>query len=81
MISRANNSIYGLYASVFTNDLNRSIRMAKYLEAGSVAVNTSSPYYCHDLPFGGYKSSGTGRELGQEGLEAWLEVKSIYMKL
>lgn len=55
--------------------------MAKYLEAGSVAVNTSSPYYCHDLPFGGYKSSGTGRELGQEGLEAWLEVKSIYMKL
>ncbi|KAJ9326848.1 hypothetical protein DTO027B5_4674 [Paecilomyces variotii] len=81
VVSRANNTIYGLYASVFTNDLNRSIRMAKYLEAGTVAVNTSSPYYCHDLPFGGYKSSGTGRELGQEGLEAWLEVKSIYVKL
>ncbi|OGM49498.1 aldehyde dehydrogenase [Aspergillus bombycis] len=81
VIRAANDSEYGLYASVFTRDINRAIRVAKYFEAGSIGVNTSSPYYCQDLPLGGFKGSGTGRELGDEGLEAWTEVNSIYISL
>ncbi|KAL4744932.1 hypothetical protein BDW72DRAFT_208623 [Aspergillus terricola var. indicus] len=81
VIRAANDSEYGLYASVFTRDINRAIRFAKYFEAGSVGVNTTSPYYCQDLPLGGFKGSGTGRELGDEGLETWTEVKSIYISL
>ncbi|EYE93125.1 aldehyde dehydrogenase family protein [Aspergillus ruber CBS 135680] len=81
VISRANDSEFGLYATVFTCDLNRAIRMAKNFEAGSVGVNISSPYYCQDLPMGGFKQSGTGRELGKEGLDMWTEVKSVYVSL
>ncbi|BCS30146.1 uncharacterized protein APUU_80449A [Aspergillus puulaauensis] len=81
VIRAANDSEYGLYASVFTRDINRAIRVAKYFEAGSIGVNTSSPYYCQDLPLGGFKGSGTGRELGDEGLQAWTEVKSVYISL
>ncbi|PKK48521.1 hypothetical protein CI102_5759 [Trichoderma harzianum] len=81
VLDRANDTEYGLYASVFTRDLNRAIRIAKGFEAGAVGVNTASPYYSQDLPLGGYKSSGSGRELGQEGLESWTEVKSVYIDL
>ncbi|GLA67592.1 hypothetical protein AtubIFM54640_011260 [Aspergillus tubingensis] len=81
VIRAANDSEYGLYASVFTRDISRAIRVAKSFEAGSVGVNTTSPYYCQDLPLGGYKGSGTGRELGEEGLLAWTEVKSVYISL
>lgn len=75
----ANNSQYGLYASIFTHDINRAIRFAKALESGAVAVNTSSPYYPVDLPLGGSKVSGTGKEMGQEGLDHWTELKSIFI--
>ncbi|KAL6246295.1 hypothetical protein RBB50_006531 [Rhinocladiella similis] len=78
VLDLANDTEYGLYASIFTLNINRAIRMAKGLESGSVAVNTSSPYYPMDLPLGGAKGSGTGREMGQEGLDAWSEVKSVY---
>lgn len=80
-MARANNTDYGLYASVFTRDFNRAIRIAKGFEAGAVGANTASPYYSQDLPLRGYKSSGSGRELGQEGLESWTEVKSVYIDL
>ncbi|PYH69528.1 aldehyde dehydrogenase [Aspergillus vadensis CBS 113365] len=60
VIRAANASEYGLYASVFTRDITRAIRVAKSFEAGSVGVNTTSPYYCQDLPLGGNKGSGTG---------------------
>ncbi|PYH76800.1 aldehyde dehydrogenase [Aspergillus uvarum CBS 121591] len=79
VVAKANDSVYGLYASVFTRDLQRAIRLAKQCEAGSVAINTSSPYFCQDLPLGGYKGSGLGRELGQEGLDAWTETKTVYI--
>ncbi|KIV83633.1 hypothetical protein PV11_05639 [Exophiala sideris] len=81
VVKRANDTVYGLYASVFTRDINRAIRIAKAFEAGTVAVNETSPYYCQDLPIGGYKGSGIGRELGDEGLHAWTETKTIYMNL
>ncbi len=76
----ANDNIYGLAASVFTRDLSRAHRMVKKLEAGSVCVNT------HDaidvsLPFGGYKQSGIGKDMGPEQLAHFLETKSVIMQL
>ncbi|KAF2811311.1 aldehyde dehydrogenase [Mytilinidion resinicola] len=74
VLARANDTEYGLYASVYTKDIQRAIRLAKQLESGTVAINCTSPLMAFDIAFGGYKSSGDGRQFGQEGLEAWLEV-------
>lgn len=51
-------------ASVFTKDINRAIRVSKALEAGTVTVNTAAPTMAHEMPFGGWKGSGMGREIG-----------------
>jgi acyl-CoA reductase-like NAD-dependent aldehyde dehydrogenase len=72
----ANDSKYGLFATVWTRNPARSLRLARQLEAGMVAVNT--PYTAFPgIPFGGYKQSGFGRELGIETLELYLETKSV----
>jgi acyl-CoA reductase-like NAD-dependent aldehyde dehydrogenase len=72
----ANDSMYGLFATVWTGDPARSLRVARQIEAGMVAVNT--PYTAFPgIPFGGYKQSGFGRELGLETLELYLETKSV----
>ncbi|OPB42775.1 hypothetical protein A0O28_0084110 [Trichoderma guizhouense] len=68
-------------SDIMKKEIFGAIRIAKGFEAGAVGVNTASPYYSQDLPLGGYKSSGSGRELGQEGLESWTEVKSVYIDL
>ncbi|XP_022701443.1 aldehyde dehydrogenase, mitochondrial-like [Varroa jacobsoni] len=80
LIDRANNSKYGLAAAIFTKDLDRAIHMSNALQAGTVWVN------CYDAlaaqaPFGGYKMSGLGRELGEYGLQAYTEVKTVCMKI
>ena len=72
----ANDSNYGLAAYVFTKDLNRTLRLAEALEAGTIAVNDGLPT-TSDCPFGGMKQSGWGRELGSEGMEAFLETKHV----
>jgi len=79
-IRLANDNIYGLAGSVFTQDISRALRIVKQLEAGSVCVNT------HDavdfsMPFGGYKQSGIGKDMGPEQLEHFLETKSVIVKL
>ncbi|CEQ41134.1 SPOSA6832_02827 [Sporobolomyces salmonicolor] len=79
-IRRANDTDYGLYASLFTRDIDRAIRVAKALQAGTVGVNTSSPSTAHELPFGGYKLSGVGREGGVDSLYTWTEAKSVIIK-
>lgn len=80
-IEKANDTQYGLYASVFTNDVNRAMRVAKKLEAGTVGVNCTSPTTAMDMPFGGYKMSGTGREGYGYSLDHYLETKAVCIKL
>jgi succinate-semialdehyde dehydrogenase/glutarate-semialdehyde dehydrogenase len=75
-IAMANNSPYGLSAYAFTSSLDRAIRVAEALEAGSIGINDGVPT-TSTAPFGGFKQSGWGRELGSEGLDAFLETKHV----
>ena len=81
VLERANDTEYGLYASVFTKDVSRALRVAKRLEAGSVGVNCTSPTMAFDMPFGGWKASGDGRELSRHALDLWTELKSVFISL
>lgn len=80
-LKKANDSEYGLYASVYTKDISRAVRIAKGLESGTVGVNCTSPTNAIDMPFGGYKASGTGREGMLQSLNNYLEVKTVTIKL
>ena len=76
VIERGNNSVYGLAAAVVTPDIEKALHVAHGLRAGTVWVN------CYDvfdsaMPFGGYNMSGSGRELGEYGLQAYTEVKTV----
>jgi aldehyde dehydrogenase (NAD+) len=76
-VAIANDSSYGLSGSVYTSDIDRGIDIAKRVRTGTYAVNNIGMDF--GSPFGGFKSSGVGRELGPEGLEAYLEDKSILL--
>jgi betaine-aldehyde dehydrogenase len=76
----ANDTIYGLAAGVFTGDVAKGIRVLQKLRAGITWLNTYHPTF-NEAPWGGYKQSGTGRELGTYGLEAYLETKQININL
>ena len=80
VIEKANDTEFGLYASVFTKDLDRAVRLAKALEAGTVGVNCTSPTGAKDGAFGGWKMSGAGREGLLYSLDSFLETKSIVIK-
>jgi succinate-semialdehyde dehydrogenase/glutarate-semialdehyde dehydrogenase len=80
VIREANNTRYGLAAYVFTNDLTVAWKMAEGLEAGIIGINDPVPA-APQCPFGGMKESGMGRELGHEGLDAYLETKYVSFKL
>jgi succinate-semialdehyde dehydrogenase/glutarate-semialdehyde dehydrogenase len=79
-IELANNTAHGLSAYAFTRDLNRVFRLTERLEAGMIGINDGLPT-TSNAPFGGVKQSGWGRELGCEGLEAFLETKHISIGL
>jgi aldehyde dehydrogenase (NAD+) len=81
VLNLANDTEYGLYAAVYTKDLDRALRVARRLESGMVGVNTNSPAGVWDLPFGGFKNSGVGREGFLDSLSDWLETKSVYIKV
>lgn len=75
-IERANASEYGLSAYAMTRDLARMFRLSERIEAGTLGINDGAPTVS-SVPFGGVKQSGWGRELGSEGIEAFLETKHV----
>jgi acyl-CoA reductase-like NAD-dependent aldehyde dehydrogenase len=79
VIERANNTNYGLAAGCITKNIDNAMSFAQGVEAGSVWVNCYNATGVN-TPFGGYKESGIGRELGEEGLESYLEIKSVVIK-
>ncbi|XP_051565543.1 retinal dehydrogenase 2-like [Myxocyprinus asiaticus] len=80
VIERANNTEYGLVAAVFTKDLNKAMTVSAAVQAGTVWINCYNALSCQ-CPFGGFKMSGNGRELGDYGLKEYTEVKTITMKM
>jgi acyl-CoA reductase-like NAD-dependent aldehyde dehydrogenase len=76
LIQRANNTKYGLAAGIITKDINKAMTFAQSVQASSLWIN------CYDVvtaqtPFGGFKQSGHGRELGPEGVKEYLETKTV----
>lgn len=80
LIADANNSVYGLAAAVWTRDISEGHRIAKKIRAGTVWVNCYNVFDA-SLPFGGYKQSGWGREMGREAFELYTETKAITLQL
>ncbi len=76
----ANDTIYGLAATVWTNDLKKAHRVARGIRAGTVWVNTSG-LYDPAVSYGGYKQSGFGRELGQQSMDIYTDTKSVWVNL
>ncbi|MYL21467.1 betaine-aldehyde dehydrogenase [Halobacillus litoralis] len=76
-VKLANDSIYGLAGAVFTQDIDKAERIAGKLRMGTVWINDFHPYFAQ-APWGGYKQSGIGRELGKPGLEEYTETKHIF---
>ncbi|GLA66759.1 mitochondrial aldehyde dehydrogenase [Aspergillus tubingensis] len=79
-IIKANNSVYGLGCSIFTQNIERAHRLARKMESGTVWINSSNDSDSR-TPFGGVKQSGIGRELGEAGLAAYSSIKSIHVNL
>lgn len=79
-IRLANDTIYGLAGAVFTSDVSRALRVIKEIRAGITWINCYNPTF-NEAPWGGYKMSGIGRELGVHGLEEYQEIKQININL
>jgi betaine-aldehyde dehydrogenase len=80
VVARANDTPYGLSAGVFTRDLARAHRVIARLQAGTCWINTYNVTPI-EMPFGGYKQSGIGRENGRAAIEHYTQLKSVYVEL
>ena len=78
MLREVNDSPYGLSGSIWTNDLKRALRVARRVESGVLSLNSHSSVHV-EAPFGGFKQSGIGRDLGMNALEGYTELKNIYV--
>jgi len=74
----ANDTIYGLSGSIWTRNGSRALRMARALESGALSVNSNTSVRV-TTPFGGFKQSGIGRELGPHALEHYTELKNVFV--
>jgi betaine-aldehyde dehydrogenase len=79
-VTLANDTVYGLAGGIFTNDIGKAHRVVKRLRAGVTWINTYAWTY-NEAPWGGYKQSGIGRELGTEGYDSYTEVKQVNVNL
>jgi acyl-CoA reductase-like NAD-dependent aldehyde dehydrogenase len=80
LIKQANDTIFGLSAGIWTRDITRAHRFAKEIKAGVVWINTFNMFNAAS-PFGGFKQSGYGREMGKHALEMYTHVKSVWVDL
>jgi len=80
VIKQANDTMYGLAAAVFSRDINRALETAHKLRAGTAWVNCVNHLHAN-VPFGGYKQSGIGRELGEDVLRNYTHTKAVHVNL
>jgi len=79
-VALANRTIYGLAAGIWTKDVAKAHRAAKAIRAGTVWINSYN-FYDSGAPFGGFKASGFGRDLGADALDGYLETKTVWVGL
>jgi acyl-CoA reductase-like NAD-dependent aldehyde dehydrogenase len=77
-IAKANDTDYGLSGSIWTHDVGRALRVSRGIQAGNLSVNSHSSVR-YSTPFGGFKQSGIGRELGPDALDAFTDVKNVFI--
>lgn len=80
VIDAANDSIYGLASAIFSENISRAHRVAKALKSGTVWVNCYNELH-PQVPFGGFKQSGIGRELGEYAIENYTQIKAVHINL